>query len=283
MSKRGFADFALRFGQGVLIGAGGILPGVSGALLAVVFGVYRPMMEVLSHPGRALGEYWRLLLPVALGGAVGFLAGAGGLLTLFYRSQTVAISLFLGLILGTLPSLWRQCGLQGRRGASYCALALSFALVLGVFLSLRRGVFAPLETNAFGFACAGAIIALGFIIPGLASSPILIAVELFEPLLDGAAALDPGVLLPAVLGGCTVLVLFARLFSYLFRTHYSLAYHAVFGLVLATMLGILPTRFASAYEALASLACAILGAALALWSAGLEQKEEKMTPERGAP
>lgn len=275
MSKRGFADFALRFGQGVLIGAGGILPGVSGALLAVVFGVYRPMMEVLSHPRLALRRYWRLLLPVALGGAVGFLAGAGGLLTLFDRAQTAAVSLFLGLILGTLPSLWRQCGLQGRRGSSYFALVLGFALALGVFFSLRRGVLAPLEANAIGFACAGAIIALGFIIPGLASSPILMAVELFQPLLDGAVALDLGVLLPTVLGGCAVLALFARLFSYLFRAHYSLAYHAVFGLVLATMLGILPTRFASAYEALVSLACAILGTALALWSAGLEQKKEE--------
>lgn len=37
---------------GALIGAGAILPGVSGGVLAVVFDVYRPMMETLSHPGR---------------------------------------------------------------------------------------------------------------------------------------------------------------------------------------------------------------------------------------
>ena len=80
MSKLFSRDFALRLGQGVLIGMGGILPGVSGALLAVLFGVYRPMMEVLSHPRRALGQYWRLFLPLALGAAVGFLGGAGGLL-----------------------------------------------------------------------------------------------------------------------------------------------------------------------------------------------------------
>ena len=35
---------------GALIGAGAILPGVSGGVLAVVFDVYRPMMETLAHP-----------------------------------------------------------------------------------------------------------------------------------------------------------------------------------------------------------------------------------------
>ena len=35
---------------GVLIGAGAILPGVSGGVLAVVFDIYRPLMETLTHP-----------------------------------------------------------------------------------------------------------------------------------------------------------------------------------------------------------------------------------------
>ena len=33
---------------GVLIGAGAILPGVSGGVLAVVFDIYRPLMETLN-------------------------------------------------------------------------------------------------------------------------------------------------------------------------------------------------------------------------------------------
>ena len=279
MSKLFSREFALRLGQGFLIGMGGILPGVSGALLAVLFGVYRPMMEVLSHPRRALGQYWQLFLPLALGAAVGFLGGAGGLLALFYRSQTVAISLFLGLILGTLPSLWRNSGQQGRYPSSYLALALSFALVLSVFLCLRFGVFQPVPANFFGFLLAGAIIAFGFLVPGLTASPVLMAVDLFEPLLDGAVALDLSVLLPSVLGGCAVVALLARFFSWLFRAHYPLAYHTVFGLVVATMLSILPTHFTDTREALISLACAVLGAALAHWSAAQENRsKETKTP-----
>ena len=45
----------LRYGLcGTLIGAGAILPGVSGGVLAVIFDIYRPLMEVLTHPKTAL-------------------------------------------------------------------------------------------------------------------------------------------------------------------------------------------------------------------------------------
>ena len=39
--------------QGALTGAGAILPGISGGLLCAAFGIYEPMMELLSHPRRA--------------------------------------------------------------------------------------------------------------------------------------------------------------------------------------------------------------------------------------
>ena len=43
---------------GVLIGAGAILPGVSGGVLAVIFGIYCPFMEVLTVPMQAIPKYW---------------------------------------------------------------------------------------------------------------------------------------------------------------------------------------------------------------------------------
>lgn len=52
---------------GVLIGAGAILPGVSGGVLAVVFDIYRPFMEVLTHPREAIPKYWRWFLPIGAG------------------------------------------------------------------------------------------------------------------------------------------------------------------------------------------------------------------------
>ena len=70
----------MRIVQGIIIGAGAILPGISGGVLAVVFGIYRPAMELLTHPRRALQRYWRMLLAVGIGWAIGFLGGGSVIL-----------------------------------------------------------------------------------------------------------------------------------------------------------------------------------------------------------
>ena len=58
--------------EGIIVGFGAIMPGISGGTLCVAFGMYKPLMGVLSTPRKALKTYWRMLLPFVLGCAVGF-------------------------------------------------------------------------------------------------------------------------------------------------------------------------------------------------------------------
>ena len=44
--------FVLHLLQGTMIGIGAVLPGISGGVLSVVFGIYEPIMAFLSNPGR---------------------------------------------------------------------------------------------------------------------------------------------------------------------------------------------------------------------------------------
>ena len=79
---------------GILIGAGAILPGVSGGVLAVVFDIYRPFMEVLTHPKTAIPKYWIWFPPIAVGWCVGFLGFAKGIAAAISISDTVTTWLF---------------------------------------------------------------------------------------------------------------------------------------------------------------------------------------------
>ena len=125
----------LRVLHGALIGAGAILPGISGGVLCVMFGIYRPMMALLAHPFRTFRIYYRLFIPVILGWAVGFFALAGAVNLLMEASDAVAVSLFIGLIAGMVPSLYRDAGKyghgrtgwlldRGRVRAAVCAAAV---------------------------------------------------------------------------------------------------------------------------------------------------------------
>ena len=68
--------------QGALIGLGAVLPGISGGVLCVVFGIYKPIMELLSHPLKNFKTHVPKLLPVIIGLAVGFM-GVAKLLAFF--------------------------------------------------------------------------------------------------------------------------------------------------------------------------------------------------------
>lgn len=62
--------------QGALIGLGAVLPGISGGVLSVVFGVYRPIMELLSDPVHKWRTHLPELFPYMIGSAAGFLGVA---------------------------------------------------------------------------------------------------------------------------------------------------------------------------------------------------------------
>ena len=264
----------VRIIQGVIIGAGAILPGISGGVLAVVFGIYRPMMEVLTHPKSALARYLPMLLSVGIGWLIGFLGGGGVILALFHQSETVATCLFIGLILGTLPDLWREAGAQGRGCGSYLSMLISFAALFAALLGVQLGSFSEMPANFGGFLFCGVLWGLSFIIPGMTSSSILMAVGLLTPMIDGITRMDPAVLIPWGLGMAGVVALFARIVSRLFDRHYSIAYHAVLGIVLASTLIIVPLHYASGAELAWGLACGALGAVLAYFGGRIRPQEE---------
>lgn len=265
-------SFLLRLLQGAIIGAGAVLPGVSGGVLAVVFGIYRPMMETLTHPKAGLKRYRWLFLPIVLGWVAGFFGGSGVILLLFRRSETLATCLFIGLILGTVPDLWRDAGERGRSRSAYFAAAVSFLALFSLLLSVRFGSFAKMPESFFGFLFCGVLWGLSLIVPGMTSSSILMAVGLLTPMIEGITTLDLFVLVPWLIGLLGTVLLLARLVSWLFRTHHMLASHAVIGIVLASTLIIVPLQYANAGEALLCLVCASLGAVLAHFSGKLQTK-----------
>lgn len=80
--------------QGAVIGLGAVLPGISGGVLCVVFGIYKPIMELLSHPLKNFKTHVPKLLPVIVGLGVGFM-GIANLLSFFLGEISGAFCLFV--------------------------------------------------------------------------------------------------------------------------------------------------------------------------------------------
>ena len=257
---------------GVLIGAGAILPGVSGGVLAVVFDIYRPFMEVLTHPREAIPKYWRWFLPIGLGCAIGFLGFAKGIAAALDVSSTVTTWLFIGLIVGTVPSLFREAGKEGRSIGSWVSMAVCAGAIFFSLFYVGKVICVTVEPNFWWYNFCGALWGMSLVIPGLTSSSVMMALGLYQPMLEGLARLDFLVLSACLPGMVLTILLLARLVSWFFRKHYSIAFHGIFGIVLASTLVIIPTSYVGAWEIVLSAVCCIGGFLLAYFMARLDRR-----------
>ena len=229
----------MRIFQGALIGLGAVLPGISGGVLCVVFGIYKPVMELLSNPIKHFRTHVPRLIPVIIGMGIGFL-GVANLLSFFLdRYPDQSVCLFIGLITGMLPSLWREAGEQGRARGSYVAMAAAFIIVTVLLASLN--IFSVRIEPGFGwYLFCGFCLALSVIAPGMSFSTLLMPLGLYTPFVDGIGHLDMGVCIPGGVGALVTVICLAKAVNSLFENCYSLAFHAIVGIVVAATVMIIP-------------------------------------------
>lgn len=253
-------DFAVSAVKGAIVGTGAILPGVSGGVLLVVFGIYRPLMALLSHPVRSFKIYYKLFIPFIIGWLLGFVLLARVVELLFETSSTIAISLFAGLICGTLPQLFKSAAGSGEdKGRGYIGFTVSLVVIYALLSYLSTGASSSIAPNIYWYFFCGATWGLSLVIPGLSSSSLLIFLGLYQPMTAGIANMDFAVMLPLLLGLIATVACTSRLVNSLYEKHFCIMSRTILGVVTAATLLIIPTSFASALDALICVACFAAG------------------------
>lgn len=260
--------YLMWFIEGILIGFGAILPGISGGTLCVAFGMYQPIMETITDIRGGIKKHGLKLTVFVLGAALGFV-GLSGLASWLLEQNTAVITcVFIGLIIGTFPELWKDAGKQGRTKGSYIALVSGFIVMLLLLTLLKTKVDLIISPNFLGFLLCGVLWGLSFIVPGLSSSTLLLFFGLYQPMLKGIAAFDFSVLIPMGLGVLACVVPLSRFIQNAYEKQYNLISHSILGIVAATAFMIFPTKESSPGTFVILLAAIIGGAAAAF---GLSQ------------
>lgn len=273
MQKSKVIDWILRFVKGMFVGTGFILPGVSGGALAAIFGLYERLISFIAHLNREFKKNLLFFIPVGLGMLAGIVALSYPLEFFLksYRAETMWF--FIGAILGTLPSLWKEAGKKGREkkhlGISVIALVAGLA-----FLYFGSEIIGGSVPRNFGtWIIAGAIIALGILIPGLSPSNFLLYMDMYDPMVAAFKTMDFMVLIPLLLGLVICMLALSKLVDMLFNRAYTGLFHVILGVVMASTIMIVPLDFN--YLSIGTLVClatCVLGAGLGYWMSGLENK-----------
>jgi putative membrane protein len=264
--------------KGMIIALGFILPGVSGGVLAAILGIYERLLGFLAHLTKDFKKNFLFFLPVGIGGILGIGLFSRPLEWLLSHFQVIVLWGFAGAIIGTLPKLAKE-SVQDKKRDTADVIWFAGSLLIGFFfLYYMNDLFGTIEPTFRGFVIAGAVCALGVLVPGLSPSNLLLVFGLYDPMLTGFKNFDIGnVFLPIILGAGAVILLFSKLMDYLLHKAHSKVYHFILGIVLAsTILIVIPP--VAIYEGIRLsdiLFCGcffILGTLLGVWMSRLEDK-----------
>lgn len=245
------------FLKGMVIGIANIVPGVSGGTMMVSMGIYDKLIHCITHLFSEFKKSVLFLLPIAVGMVVAIAASSFGLVYLFDNFPIQTNLLFVGLILGGLPAIWKK--VKGKRigGGHIIAGILFFALVVGLaFMGESEGKAADLSFSAVNVIIlfgVGVITSATMVIPGVSGSMVLMLMGFYNPVLNAVkdfftalAAFD----MDGILKGCGILIPFgigvvagifgiAKLVEIIFEKFPLYAYWAIIGLIVSSPIAIL--------------------------------------------
>ena len=243
--------------KGMVIGIANIIPGVSGGTMMVAMGIYDKLIHCITHIFKEFKKSVLFLLPIAIGMGIAIIGGSLGLEMLFEKFPVQTNLLFIGLIVGGLPAIWKNVKGNSIKFGHIISLLVFFALVVVMaFLGDAKGNEANLSfsiINVLKLFGVGVITAATMVIPGVSGSMVLLLLGYYNPILSaitdfikaltsfdmGGILTGIGILMPFGIGVIVGVLAIAKVIEYVFNKFPLYAYWAIIGLIVASPIAII--------------------------------------------
>ena len=227
------------FLKGILVGIGGIAPGLSGSVLLVILGLYQKTITAISTIFKDFKKNLQYLIPLFAGMGVGVIIFSKIVDFLLEHVEMHTRFAFLGLVLGTIPLFYKEVKKEGFSKKYYIPILLSAVAGFALFFFNKNLFPAITNPNLFQSVLLGVAVAGSSIVPGVDSAVILSSLGLYELYVSALADFDLTILLPAGVGlGFGVLII-SFIINKLISKHYTITFSIIFGLFLSIIPNVL--------------------------------------------
>lgn len=270
--------YLIYFLKGIIVGIGGIAPGLSGSVMLIILGLYEKVVKSMSTLFKSFKKNIKFLIPLVLGFAVGVLLFSKVVDFMLTNFEFHTRYLFLGLVIGTVPLFYKEVKKRGFNNKYYLLIVLG--AVLGIFLfSLNRNWF-PVVTdpNLLQSVLLGVAVAGSSIIPGVDSAVILSALGLYELYVSSLAQLNISIIVPALLGLIIGAVLISSVMHILIKNFYTITFSVIFGLFLSIIPNVLNSSCAitSVKSFVVALVLVVIGFFVSFYFEDVKGNNEKI-------
>ncbi len=270
--------------KGIVIGIANIIPGVSGGTMMVSMGIYDKLIHCITHLFSEFKKSVAFLFPIAIGMVIAIVGSSFGLEYLFAKFPIPTNLLFIGLIVGGLPAIWKNVKGSKIKVGHIIAFLLFFVVVAGLaIMGESEGKAADLTFNAINvikLLGVGVVASATMVIPGVSGSMMLMLMGYYNPVLETITDFIRALVsfdMKGILQGCTVLIPFgigivvgifaiAKLVEIIFEKFPLYAYWAIIGLIVASPVAIVAMGDFSAFglvNALVGIVTFIIGFGIA--------------------
>lgn len=248
-----YMSFIYLFLIGILIGTAMIIPGVSGSVIAVIFGVYDKSITALTNLFKNFKKNIIYLFVLGSGILTGAVWFSNVMMFLYEKCEIVTKLSFVGLILGGVPYLIKEIKSKDNEKINFLALLLTFLLSV-LFWYISQNVLKinfNVESSSYLVKflllfLTGIIYSIGKIIPGVSGSFLLIIIGMYEFVLSlisnpiHMAVRNFNKVVPFLLGFILGIIILLKLVNNLLEKKFSLTYSIIIGFVLGSVWALVP-------------------------------------------
>ncbi len=222
-----------RFLKGIIVGIGGVAPGLSGSVLLIIFGLYKKTLDALGSLLKNLKKNICFLLPLVAGMFTGVLLFSRVIDFFLNNHEMPTRFCFLGLIIGTLPMVWKEVKKEGF-SRKYIILILLFTGLGLLFFTVNPQAFPQVtDPTLFQSVLLGVAVAATAIIPGVDPAVLLSTLGFYEMYVGALADFKISILLPMIVGLAVGAIVISYGMSLLFKRFYTATYSVIFGIFLS--------------------------------------------------
>lgn len=234
------------FIQGFIVGIGKIIPGVSGAMFAMMFGIYEKSLNIISNLKTELKKNIKYVLILGISVSLAIILGSNIIKTCLDKYYLQTMLLFIGMMTAGVKPLFKN--VQGEKvkiSNIICALVVVILLVLLSLVNVED-TGEVLNKNIFTFLIlilSGFLDAFATVVPGICGTALLIILGYYDIVIASLSdifnfsnlANNLYVLIPFGIGMIVGIILISKLINYLFKHHKIKTYYSIIGFAIMSI------------------------------------------------
>ena len=224
--------------QSILIGIASIMPGVSGSVLALTFGIYDRVLSIIKTA--KYKENFIYLLIIFIGVILGIIIFSNIMLKIL-KYKVFIFYILMGIILEELPSIFKNIKKINKK---IIVLSFLFTYLLSLLSDLNINSLNNRISN-FKLFLGGIFFSIGKVFPGISSSFFLMLIGVYKDTLKLMS--NPLIIifkmdyyLPFILGMIISLFVSLKILKILVNKYYNELYNVIVGVVLESLIFLFP-------------------------------------------